>query len=561
MTTAAERVFDVALRHRIGLSRYSSWTVRRVLAQTNRVEKDVIARLAAAAPDSPTGARLEVLLDGIRAIQAQGWLEVTRRFEGDVASLAEAEAQFAERLTRLAASTQAAGIFSPAPSVEQVVAAVHARPFQGRFLRESLKDLEEGQARLVRETIRQGYIEGRTTSEIVRSLRGTKANQFRDGVLERNRRSIEGLVRNALTHTSSVAHEEVYRANADVIEAVEWVSTLDSRTSDICASLDGNRYPVGKGPRPPAHYGGCRSTTIPVVKPTPGVVEFKRPTYAEWLAKQTPATQDDILGRARGALFRTGGMKVESFVDLKGRRLSLAELRAKDAKAFERAGLDNPVKPPPGKPKDAVALFLADRKAQRGLLTHLMGSGAYGVDYHAQVVEAVKDRNGWKAETNDLLAIRHYTGAAYKEINKRMREYGGLLADRQFTALAARGVETLPDFVKETWRAPAQTREVGDRMWARAVVGEDYDMGNSLVSTSASRGFAVDWGAAGQLVLHVTNPRGAYVDDISLNRGEGEVLLPPGLRYRVVRKSEDDLPGQGGAPRRMRVIVLEIIDP
>lgn len=40
-----------------------------------------------------------------------------------------------------------------------------------------------------------------------------------------------------------------------------YVATLDTRTSMICASLDGKRYKIGEGPQPPIHYN-CRSVRV-----------------------------------------------------------------------------------------------------------------------------------------------------------------------------------------------------------------------------------------------------------------------------------------------------------
>jgi hypothetical protein len=64
-------------------------------------------------------------------------------------------------------------------------------------------------------------------------------------------------------------------------------------------------------------------------------------SYGDWLAKQSAARQDEILGPTRGALFRRGGLKLDQFANAKGRWLTLEELRQRDAKAFANAGLDN----------------------------------------------------------------------------------------------------------------------------------------------------------------------------------------------------------------------------
>jgi NADH dehydrogenase/NADH:ubiquinone oxidoreductase subunit G len=76
----------------------------------------------------------------------------------------------------------------------------------------------------------------------------------------------KSLSRAGTGHAAQTAGEEVYKANNE-IEYVEWVSVLDSGTTDYCRAHDGRRYPIGVGPRPKAHYN-CRSITRPLV---PGV--------------------------------------------------------------------------------------------------------------------------------------------------------------------------------------------------------------------------------------------------------------------------------------------------
>lgn len=63
-------------------------------------------------------------------------------------------------------------------------------------------------------------------------------------------------------------------------------------------------------------------------------------TYEQWLRRQPAAFQDDVLGDARGALFRRGEVSLDRFVDRTGRNLTLKELAAMDPKIFTLAGLD-----------------------------------------------------------------------------------------------------------------------------------------------------------------------------------------------------------------------------
>ena len=62
-------------------------------------------------------------------------------------------------------------------------------------------------------------------------------------------------------------------------------------------------------------------------------------TYQQWLAKQSAARQDQVLGRTRGQLLRAGNLPIERMYDNKGAFISLEELRSRDAEAFKRAGV------------------------------------------------------------------------------------------------------------------------------------------------------------------------------------------------------------------------------
>ena len=204
------------------------------------------------------------------------------------------------------------------------------------------------------DTIRPGFFEGQTNAEILKAIRGTAARRFEDGLLARMSRGEVALVHTAIQHMASVAREEVWGANSDIIAKVRWVSTLDSKTTPICQSLDGQEFPLDEGPRPPIHIN-CRSTTTPVMidkfefisdnaqrASINGPVKAKQ-TYYEWLKDQPDSFQDVAIGPVRGKLFREGGLSAERFAELNlGRNfepLTLAQMKKIEPLAFERAGL------------------------------------------------------------------------------------------------------------------------------------------------------------------------------------------------------------------------------
>lgn len=328
MPTPAERIVDEAVLHRVALGRHSTAVVRKVLAQLNRTEASIIARIARADNEGRDPVRLEGLLDEVRALQADGWLVLRTRLGDDLNELADAERLFAERMVRFGAREAGVTLATNAPTTAQVVAAVNARPFSGRFLRDWLDTAEEGSKRRVREVLRQGFIEGRSTADLVREIRGTRANQYRDGILEINRRGAEAMVRTAMTHTAAVASRTTYEAMG--VAKATFIAVLDSRTTLQCAGLNGRTFPLDKFPFPPRHVN-CRSTLAPVVE---GLEPVPVRSYAEWLRSQPDSVQDDILGPTRAALFRSGGLTVDRFTDSAGRVLTLEQLRRRDGLAF-----------------------------------------------------------------------------------------------------------------------------------------------------------------------------------------------------------------------------------
>jgi SPP1 gp7 family putative phage head morphogenesis protein len=122
------------------------------------------------------------------------------------------------------------------------------------------------------------------------------------------------LVRTSINQVANTASQQVYEANQDITKKYRYVATLDTRTSAICAALDGREFEYGKGPMPPQHFN-CRSTTVPVIDPDilppsttatraskDGQVPINQ-SYGEWLAKQPRSVQAEALGPGKVGYF------------------------------------------------------------------------------------------------------------------------------------------------------------------------------------------------------------------------------------------------------------------
>lgn len=349
MTSANDQIADALIRHAIGLQRLSTASVNRVLAALRRADARIVSRLARGDLAESTRRQQRAILADIRGILDNVYADATGALRVDLDALAEYEAEYLGRVI----DGVLPSLGFELPSAEQLHAAVYSRPFQGRILRDWFEDLPRDAFRRLEQEIRQGIVEGRSNAQIIRSITGTRAQGYRDGIGGVNRRAAEVTVRTAVAHVTNAARDRTYNQNRRLLRGVQWVAVLDGRTSAVCRGRDGKIWPVDSGPRPPAHPN-CRSTTVPVLAKASAMVQERLTereiaamdglppnelTYGPWLRRQPAAVQDDILGQSRGRLFRRGELPIDRFIDRTGREYTLDELRRREAEAWEAAGL------------------------------------------------------------------------------------------------------------------------------------------------------------------------------------------------------------------------------
>jgi SPP1 gp7 family putative phage head morphogenesis protein len=355
MATANEKLADAAVSHQIDELGYSNGVSRKIIALLNRVDRDLVTQLQIQLDKLPpnrfTVERLDQLLKSVYALNADAYTNISAELSRQLDEFTAYEVDYQQKMLT---AVQPVTITAISPS--EIYAGAMARPFQGRILKEWMANLEEGKAALIRDAIRKGYVESETTAQIVKRVRGTKALAYKDGILEISKRNAESVVLTAVAHTSSFAQESVFEANADIVAGLEYTATLDTRTTELCASRDGKFYEIGKArPAIPAHFR-CRSRYVPRLKSfkemglnadeltasTRASLDGQVPkslTYQTWLEKQSVSRQNEVLGVTKAKLFRDGELKLDRFVSRQGHVYSLAELRARNAEAFIKAGL------------------------------------------------------------------------------------------------------------------------------------------------------------------------------------------------------------------------------
>lgn len=400
----SEELVDIATRHQVYLERYKAGLIKATDPLFVRLNKDLLALLAKlGGQELSTLSLIEKakLIEDIRKGHVEAYQEHLNRIVIHMRELADFEREFElEALNEVTEDT----VTPKADDENAMWAAVIARPMSatGALLATWLGGWMAHEVMRATDLTRRALAEGWTAGTLQTAFRGTQAGGYTDGLFGSARRNTATTINTAVQHVSSASRHHTMEnttlqptGGANVKTDAEgnvtsippaarkaakaagikvgskiglmgyrWVSILDSKTSQICRTLDGQVFQFGKGPLPPAHPN-CRSS---IIAEMPGRWLRRGPTgrfarrdertatgasgtqtvdggmtYYEWLKTQPAAFQDDALGVTRATLFRKGGMSAATFAKLNlGRNfqpLTLDEMRRLKPNAFRRAGL------------------------------------------------------------------------------------------------------------------------------------------------------------------------------------------------------------------------------
>jgi SPP1 gp7 family putative phage head morphogenesis protein len=350
-------------RNAIDLNRYSNSVARRVINAYNDIIIDATNQLRViddlAAPDK--AARLRGILAQLKqslatwvgdateltATELQGLAELQSEFvtdqlrkvlpagSRDAVRTVEISPQFAQsvvttdptQLNVVALSDDLFAAVQGAPATFSLTAAKGATITlpNGEVLEKAFRGIAVDQAERFSQVIRNGLLTGETTPSIAKRLIGNlqfgeEAKTVRQLVAAGGQATAVAdnqtmaLVRTSINQVANSASQQVYEANQDITKKYRYVATLDSRTSSICAALDGREFEYGKGPMPPQHFN-CRSTTVPIIDPDilPPSTIAKRASadgpvpvnmnYGQWLAEQSNKVKAEVLGPSKVPYF------------------------------------------------------------------------------------------------------------------------------------------------------------------------------------------------------------------------------------------------------------------
>ncbi|CAB5187183.1 Phage head morphogenesis domain containing protein [uncultured Caudovirales phage] len=265
----------------------------------------------------------------------------------DLADLASMEAKFAQ------GAVGKVGIDIALPPKKVLQSVADTALVQGATFGDWFSKLEGSMRFDIDRAVKVGVSLGETNAQIAKRILGAGGDKGGE-VMPRGRRDAMAITRTAVQTIANEARLATYLENADIIKAVQWISTLDSRTTLICMARSGKTWtipefqPIGHkipwGGGPPAHWA-CRSTTIPVTKSFeelggagPDLSPTTRSsmdgqvaadlTFDNFLKGKPPGFADEMLGVGRADLWRAGKITLSDLLDARGVPLTLAQLNA-----------------------------------------------------------------------------------------------------------------------------------------------------------------------------------------------------------------------------------------
>lgn len=385
MQTANEQILDRMIRHQIYLMRYSGGLAKQVRALLKDSESKLaetiysyLGKLQGKSIASAQGrAILREMQEKIAAIRGKPWRLIDELYRNEMNQLAVAEAATAAVVIQSAVPVI---LNLSVPPVDQLHRIAQSTPFEGKILKEWVKGMEASDAQRILQRVKVGIVQNHSISQIAQSIIPADTDLTDRKIARKAVRDAHAVALTVNKGISTQSKQALYQENADVIKTELFSATLDSRTTLQCAVQDGKQYKRGDGPMPPLHFR-CRSERIPIISvdnlgnrgfdPTTekqllrefseknnietvtkrdrlphgskgAFDEFARKrkrelvgqvpgktTYSEWFARQSDEFKREELGPTRLKMYKEGNLPLDTFVDMTGRTLTLAELREK----------------------------------------------------------------------------------------------------------------------------------------------------------------------------------------------------------------------------------------
>jgi hypothetical protein len=234
----SEVVFDAVVIRALMLDRFAEEVQREIRAILLVLQHELMNELVDVDPvgvraPSYQVRRAQKLFRQVKLTMASSFRDMRKKHELELKGMMMQEGQF-----MMGAVNRAVGVdvMSVGLSKEQLMALSKEELINGAPSRDWWKRQEVKLRESFMDHVRNGMLRGFSTAEIAGRMKGTASIGFKDGIFKKVGRAIESLVRTSVINSANSARLALMKENEDVLSGIQWVSTLDTRTTVISGS-------------------------------------------------------------------------------------------------------------------------------------------------------------------------------------------------------------------------------------------------------------------------------------------------------------------------------------
>ena len=396
MGALEEWIAEMFLVHSLNLLRFSSSAQEKILLLMAAMSKELTAKLNEGEISTYGKQRLGALLRESNAVISSHYTGMQAEMTRNLTGMVRIEADYTAKVLTQGLKIELSAKLPPANYLEKLVGdtLIKGAPSADWWKRQAL----DTQFRFASQ-VRLGAAQGETTSQIVSRVLGTSVKAAdlgagkagapaapptskvaallraspappqtapaaapdavapgEQGILKTSAANARALVHSSVQAVANAARLASFQQNADLIECLVWLSTLDSHTCLLCAMRDLHEYslhdqePINHTHEwaggPGAIHFSCRcvlSTRSKSFKdlgieldepgestrPSDGGPVSSKINFKDFLASKDKAWRAEYLGPGRAEMYEAGKITLNDLMNLKGRKMTLEELRAK----------------------------------------------------------------------------------------------------------------------------------------------------------------------------------------------------------------------------------------
>jgi|SRR5471032_66315 len=359
MGAIEEWIAEMFLTHSLNLLRFSAGVQDKIIGLLAAMSNDLAAKLGEGEISDYGKQRLTALLRESNAVIASHYSGMQAELARNLSGLTRIEADYTAKVLTQAFKIELGAKLPPAAYLDKLVGdtLIKGAPSADWWKRQT----QATQFRFA-DQVRLGAAQGETTSQIVARVVGKSAKaagedaEAMPGILKTSEANARALVHSSVQAVANAARLASFQENPDLIECLVWLSTLDSNTCLLCAARDLMEYslhdqePINHALEwaggPGAIHFSCRCVITTRAKtfaelgieldepaagtrPSSGGAVSAKMNFKDFLASKDKAWRAEYLGPGRAEMYEAGKITLNDLMNLKGRKLTLEELREK----------------------------------------------------------------------------------------------------------------------------------------------------------------------------------------------------------------------------------------